>query len=226
MKFLLSLLLISSSALALDEVIQVQGRCEIKVAPDRGRVTFTAENLSQNQTEAFNKTTAQIEALKAEIKKLNLKDSEMKTSGYQVYPVREYVKDKMIDRGTRVSLSLDVESSEFNRLGTTLLIASRQGIANVGSLTLFLSLEKSRAEYTKCLALATEDARSKAQSLAKNLGVKAGRVVRVVELGSPQTPVFHAKEMMSLRDEKGGSAPSIEPGTELFSTSLEVSFAL
>src|SRR5690606_13755365 len=118
---------------------------------------FTAENQSKNQKEAVKKTTEQIEKLKAQIKKLNLKDLMLKNSNYNVYPVREYEKERYVDKGYKAALNLEVTTSEISRIGETMIKASEAGIINVGNLTTFLSLEKSREEYLKCLDIAADD---------------------------------------------------------------------
>lgn len=231
MKFALLLILVlplSSLLAATEDVIQVQGRCETKVTPDRVMITFTAENHSKDQKQAFKKTTQQIESLKEQIKKMNLKDMQLKNTGYQVYPVREYEKEKLVDKGMRVSLSLQVITSEIDRIGDTLAMASKAGIANVGSLQTFLSQAKTRSEYLKCLDVAADDATGKAKQLAKKLNIKMGEVVRVVE--SPMTapaPVYHERSMVmakSAQDMAGG--PSIEAGQQDFSTTIEVSYKI
>ena len=229
MRLLLALLaaFFVNSTLAADNYIQVQGRCQTKVSPDRAMITFTAENQSKNQKEAFAKTNQQINNLKEQIKKLNLEKLELKNSSYTVYPVREYEKEKVVDKGIRVSLSLEVMTSQIERIGETLELASKEGITNVGSLGTFLSQEKNQAEYLKCLDVASDDARAKAKQLAKKLDVGLGQVVRVIESpATVSTPVYHERAMMKSAMSDAGGSPAIEPGTQEFSTTIEVSFGI
>lgn len=210
-----------------EDVIQVQGKCETKVTPDRVMITFTAENQSKNQKEAFKKTTKEIESLKEQIQKMNLKNVELKTTGYQVYPVREYEKERMIDKGMKVALALQVTTSEIDRIGDTLVMASKKGIKNVGSLQTFLSQEKTRSEYLKCLDVAADDANAKARQLAKKLKINMGEVVKVIESPmSTPTPVYHERSMMMNAKSSDMDAPSIEAGQQDFSTTIEVSYKI
>ena len=213
------------SAKADDPQIQVQGNCQMKVVPDRGTLIFTAENQSKNQKEAVKKTTEQVEKLKAQIKKLNLKDLELKNSNYNVYPVREYEKERYVDKGYKAALNLEVTTSEISRIGETMIKASDVGIINVGNLTTFLSLEKSRKEYLKCLDIAADDAREKAKQLAKRLGFKIGDVILLNEVPNiPQPfPEHRVSAMKSMMD----SAPvQIEAGTQNYSTNIQVTFKI
>lgn len=228
MRFLpLALLLLSFKSFASDDYIQVQGKCSTKVTPDRVMVTFTAENQSKDQKEAFKKTNQQIESLKAEIKKLNLEKIEIKNTNYNVYPVQEYVNNKVIDKGIRVSLALEVITSQIERIGEVMLSASKLGITNVGSLSTFLSLEKNKEEYLKCLDVAADDAKAKAKQLAKKLSISLGSVVKVVEAPTVSPPpVIYQRDMMAGMAKSAESAPQIEAGQQEFSTTIDVYFGI
>lgn len=224
MRAALALIFFSFSAIAADRTIQVQGSCDMEVTPDKGRVTFQAENQSKDQTEAVNKTNRQINKLKEEITALKLSAVELKTTNYQVHPVKEYEKDKYVDKGTRAILALEVSSSDITKLGETLALASKIGIQNVGQLQTYLSIEKNKAEYLKCLDIASEDARKKAEQIAKKLGFKIGDVFSILESPgtSPSpTPVFALMERSAKMD-----STQVEAGTQQFSTQLQVSFLI
>lgn len=229
MKFLIGLLLIGSAQAAMDiPQIQVQGNCEMKVIPDRGTITFTAENQSKDQKASVKKTNEQITQLRDAIKELKLDDLELKSSAYSVYPVREWEKERMVDKGFRASLSLEVITSDIERIGEAMMKASEKGITNVGQLQTFLSLEKSQKEYLKCLDIASDDAKQKAQQLGKKLGFKVGNVIALIEspnVQEPQRPYpVQERAMMKTMD---ASAPvQIDPGTQQYSTNIQVTFSI
>lgn len=216
-----------NSFAASPDLIMVQGKCDKKVVPDRAAITFTSENTNRDQKKAFTKTTKEIDDLKIQISKLKLKDSVLKTTGYQVNPVREYENDKLVDKGMRVALSLRVETSEIEKIGETLAEASKLGISQVGNLETFLSLEKNRSEYLSCLDVAAEDAQLKAKRLAKNLNVKIGDVHKIIEAPVPApTPVFHGNAMMKSMSADSMPAPKIEAGEQDFSATIDIHFKI
>lgn len=227
MKIILGLLIFSSVSIAKNE-IQVQGNCEVKVTPDRASLTFSAENQAKDQQVAIKKTNDQINSLKEKILKLKLENLELRNSNYNVYPVREYENNRMVDKGIKVSLSLEVTTSSISKLGEAMVQASELKINNVSSLTTFLSIKKSQEEYLKCLDIAAEDARKKADQLAKKLGFKVGEVTGIVESPKyPQTPGPYPMPMMKGMMAMDAAAPvSIEAGQQSFSTSLQINFAI
>ena len=223
MRFLLLSALLSFSALASDETVQVQGKCEVKVSPDRGMITFTVENQSKDQAEAVKKTTAQMEGFRSEILALKMKNSELHNGTYEVAKVQEYVKDRMVDKGFRATMSLELTTSEIERIGEATQAASKHKITNVGSLSTFLSLEKSREEYLKCLDIAAEDARNKAQQLAKKLGFSVGGVQTIIE-NPISTPSFAMAPRFERMSKTMDATPTIDASQLTFSTQLSVSF--
>jgi len=209
--------------------VQVQGTCQIKVTPDRGRITFTAENDSKNQKDALKKTNKQINELKEKISGLKLANLELKNTSYYVHPIREYEKDRLVDKGMRVSLGLEVTTSDIAKIGEVIVVASELDIKNVGQLQTFLSEKEEQKNYLHCLEIASQNAKEKAQKLADQLNFKLGGVEGIVEGVTEETPSpmprrGMVKTMMALAE----SAPvsNIEIGQELFSITLEVTFGI
>lgn len=227
MKIFSVLILLSGSAIAAMDIpqIQVQGNCEMQVIPDRGMITFMAENQSKQQEVAVKKTTEQINKLKEAITALKLSDVELKNTGYAVYPVREWEKDKVVEKGFRSSLTLEVMTSDIPRLGEAMLKGSEAGITNVGKLETFLSPEKSQSEYLKCLDIAAEDARAKAKQLGKKLGFKIGDVIHINEVPTIEKPFQMERAMM--KSGLSDTAPTqVEAGTQKFATNIQVTFSI
>jgi uncharacterized protein YggE len=228
MNFFILTFLLSFSVLASKDIpqIQVQGNCEVKVIPDRGRITFLAENQSKDQKEAVKKTTEQINELKEAIEELKLKNLELNNSAYAVYPVREWEKEKVIEKGFRATLSLEVTTSEISRIGEAMMKASKVGITNVGELQTFLSLEKSQDEYLKCLDIAADDAKNKAVQIGKKLGFTIGNVISLNEVPMTQPPTQIGAVMKAMSDEASVGSTQIEYSSQKFATNIQVTFSI
>lgn len=221
------LILFTSTVIAATSKIEVQGSCDIKVTPDRGMITFTSEHLEKNQKDAVKKSHDQINKLKEAIKGLNLSDLEFKTTNYSVHQVRDYEKDRYVDKGYRATLSLEVTTSNIAELGNATMKASEVGIKNVGSLSTFLSTEKTQTEYLKCLDIAAGDAKKKASQLASKLGFKVGDVIEVVESPNIQKPYPERPMLkMAMAASMDSASSDVEAGTMQFSTTIKVTFKI
>jgi uncharacterized protein len=227
---LILLLLMSFAAAFASETnhsIKVQGKCEIKISPDRGSVVLTAENQEIEQKSAVKKTTDQINALKEKVNKLKLPEQELRNTHYNVWPVREYEKNRYVNKGTRASLGLEVVTSDIARLGEVMAAAAEAGIQNVGTLQTFLSPAKSRQEYLRCLDVAAEDARAKAEQLARKLNFKLGPVIGIDETpkqDSMPVPVMGRSMVESFS--KSMEPTQIEAGEQVFAATIKVTFGI
>jgi uncharacterized protein YggE len=221
-------LFLISMTQASTRTINVQGRCEIKVTPDRASLELKMEKTLSDPAAAVNEVTKKIEAARAEIKKLNLANLELRTTHFQVSPHREWENNKNVFKGHRASMGLEIITSDIAKLGDVMAMAAKLGLNGTEGFRPFLSLEKSRTEYLKCLDVASQDALKKAQQLAKSLDAKVGEVESISESAAvihrPQ-PMYSAM-MDSAGMEKSVTAPTIDVGQETFSTTLQVSFKL
>ena len=228
MRFLLFALFLSTSSFAATSFVTVTGKCQMKVVPDQASLAFTAEALEKDQQKSVTKITTQMKELTDKIKELKLKGMVLETSNYNVHQQRDWENNKMVDKGYRASVTLTVTSNEISRMGEAMAVGSKVGITNVGSLRRFLSLEKEQAEYLKCLDIAAEDARGKADQLAKKLKARLGDVLEIYErpqMSSP-SPVYE-RTMMAMKGASDAmSSVPVEAGEQLFSTQIEVKFSL
>ncbi len=225
--FITSLCLISLPALASSSFVSVTGKCQIKVVPDQASLSFTAEALEKDQKKSVSKITTQMNELTEQVKALKLKGMVLETSNYSVQQQRDWENNKMIDKGYRASVTLTISSNEITRMGEAMSLGSKIGITNISNMRTFLSLEKEQAEYLKCLDIAADDARSKADQLAKKLKAKVGDVLEIHEhqqVASP-TPVYE-RTMMAMKGAADSAPVQIEAGQQIFSTQIEVKFSL
>lgn len=229
MKWLLLLIISPVLFAAENKGVLVTGSCQIKVVPDRASVSFTAENQKESQKEAVKLTNNQMNDLKEKIQKLKLGDVEFKTTNYNVFPVREYEKNHYVDKGTKASMTMEITTSDISRLGEAMVEASHAGIQNVGTMVTFLSLEKSQSEYLKCLDIASNDARKKAEQLAKKLDFNIGKVLNVIESpvsNEPTPQPFRARMFEKAASMDSIQAAPVEAGTQNFSTNIQVTFEI
>lgn len=226
--FAFAVFLASTSVIAAPSFVNVTGKCQIKVVPDQGSLAFTAEALEKDQQKSVSKVTSQIKDLTDKVKELKLKGMILETSNYNVHQQRDWENNKMVDKGYRASVTLTVTSNEISRMGEAMALASKVGITNVGNLRSFLSLEKEQAEYLKCLDIAADDAKNKADQLAKKLKAKVGDVLEIYERPqmSAPTPVYE-RTMMAMKGASDAmSSVPVEAGEQVFSTQIEVKFSL
>ncbi len=180
--------------------IAVTGECLTKVTQDRGSVTVASSLVAKTPKEASERAVTAHEAVKAEVKKLGLKDSIAETAGYSVYEECSYPDGRKVCQGYRARLATRFETSEIGRLGDIIAVASKLGSEEVSDLQTLVSPERMQKEREGCLEVATKNAQAKASKIAAGAGVKLGRVVSIDEGGgdAPVAPMPRAYAMKAM----------------------------
>lgn len=212
--------------------ITVSGECTHVVSPDRGSMTLTVSFQSMDLAKATKDASESYERLSSAIKKLSLKNFNMRTSEYSVNEIRRWENNKEVMKGYEARMGLWVSTSEINRMGEVIAIASREKVKDVNSLQTYLSDEKQLQEEVACLEDAAKNARQKAEKLAGALNTRIGGVVMISESGrtlpSWPRPVFQksfAVRSMAM-DASAESAPNVEAGQQNLSLSVQVTFEI
>ncbi|MBC7397645.1 MAG: SIMPL domain-containing protein [Bdellovibrionales bacterium] len=207
---ILSVFFVSSAFSEETKKVSVSGQCTAEVAPDRGSVNFVAERVEKDAATAIKKATELHESLRAEFKKLNLKDLEFSSSEYSVQERKEWEKNKNVSKGFAARLGLKAVTHTIADLGRLMEIAGRLGVTETSGLTTYVSDAKWMEEKNRCLDAAAKNAEVKAQALVKSLHAKLGKVLQITETSSvapgPVQPMFMERAMM--KSDARGSAPT------------------
>lgn len=166
--------------------ITATGTCLKKVSQDRASVVLTSNILAGNAGTASKEATKENQKIRDAVLKLNLANATLETTGFNVYEDKQYEKNKYVSKGFRAVIGLSVETSEISRIGEVIATASSLGVKQIDRLSTFVSIEKNKSEYESCLEVAAKNAKDKAIKLAKGVGVKLGKVLRIQEGSAPQ----------------------------------------
>ena len=227
MKTLIFTLILSSSfSYAADRQVVVSGNCLKAVLPDRGSVDFYSEATNKEAPKALSEATKAYESARDAVKKMNLKDLELSTLENSVREEHSWENNKNVFKGYKARIGLRVYTSEISKLGEVVTKVSKSGIKNIGSFNTDISPAKLKEEQESCLAIAVENAKSKAEKLAKAAGSKVGKAIMIQEEFSevPQARPYMMKSM-NVRMESDASA-TIDTKAENLSTNVKVSFEL
>jgi len=206
------------SSFARDREVSASGSCTKISTPDRGQITLVAEAQDKDLQVAAKRATEQYERASQAIKKLGLEHLDLRTVEYSLNEVREWEKNKMVPKGFKARMGLQVSTSSIQKLGDVIAIAANEKLQDVSGLTTFLSPEKLRLEQFSCLQAASNDAREKAQKLAESLGAKLGEVITVRPMMAMADGAMMSKSAVA--------APSIDAGQQELHVNVDAVFSL
>lgn len=212
--------------------LSVSGEGKVAVRPDTA--VFTAGVLTQAKKvrEAQAENSRRSNAVIDFLKKQGVEEKDIKTIGYSINP--QYAESPIClsfpcpprrppqITGYEVRHTLEVKARDLEEADTLLEGVVAAGANEVGSID--FRVDNDEAVKAEARKKAIEDAEKKAKKLARDLGVRLGRVSGFSESGAG-FPVF----AQSLKGGFGGDvisapAPSVEPGEQEIRSIVTVTY--
>lgn len=154
--------------------MNIEGEGRISVSPDTSIISvgIVTENkeLKIAQNENSRKTNNIINSLKG----MEIKDKDIKTESYNIYPEYDYIDGKQVFRGYKVVNNLRVTIRDIQKTGEVIDKAVESG-ANVVNSISFTLANKSKY-YNIALNNAVKNAIEKSRNLGDTLGVLVDKI--------------------------------------------------
>ena len=199
---------VSSVVSQKQDFFTVSGEGKVTVVPDTAIVdlgiTINRPTVKAAQSEA----NSVINAISQELKNLGIKDKDIKTSNYSVYP--QY--DQTRISGYQVSTNLTITVREIDKINQVIDTATAKGANTIGGIQLTVDADKKKLLLQNARELAVKDAKTKAENLAKAAGIVLGKIVNIQESAGDTRPlpIMYAK----------AEDTQIQPGSTDISTSV------
>ncbi|MGB9706470.1 MAG: SIMPL domain-containing protein [Microgenomates group bacterium] len=203
------------------KTITVTGEAQTKEKNQIATFTAGVYAVNDNKDQAITEVNQKVNKIIEEIKNFGIKAEDIKTSNLSIYQQEEtyYEEGRQKTRPGqwRVSNNIDITLRKVDRASDLANLLGKSGANNVYGPN--FSLEDVKETETALLKEAIENARKKAEEIAKNSGVKIKRVISISE-GSSQT--YYP---LTFEARGGGGAP-IEPGTSTVGKTVVVVFEI
>ena len=211
----------ASMAAAPTRSISVNAEGTVKVTPDAVRISATATMVAASNKEALSATAKTAAAVRAALLDNGVAGSDIATQSITSYPEYSYTPDggsKLI--GYRASQSFVVTIKNAANAGVVVdavVAAGGDNLQVTGVSPFVLNASKSSLSAR---TVAVKNARAKALSYAKLLGVKLGRVITLSESSGPS-----AYPVMALAKDSVGNTV-IDLGQQDVTVSISVQWAI
>lgn len=219
--------------------ISVSGDGDAYAAPDIATVSFSVTQESKNSVDARKVVDAQMKKINDFLAAAGVLEKDIKTTGYNLYPKYEWEQKqivciaypcvqppgKQVLTGYEVSQSVEVKIRNLDDAGKVLGGLSDNGATNVSGLS-FLVENEDEVQATAREAAITK-AKTKADQLAKDLGVTLVRIVSFNEGGN--YPVFYGRggmKTMSADSEMAPSMPSVSAGENKYTSNVTIVYEI
>ncbi len=221
------------SGVAATNTISVNGEGEVFAVPDTATFSVTVQEEAKDVKSAQSVATKKGNDIIAYLKKQGIDEKDIQTTDYNVYPQYDYTNSvctggycpgKQSLRGYRVSETLTVKVRDTSKAGDLLSGVGSRGASQVSGLSFTIDDQKGLEASARGKAI--DDAHTKAEALAKQLGVSLVRVVGFQESGGGG-PVYYAKAMSADSVGLGGApAPEIATGQNKITSNVSVTYEI
>ena len=201
--------------------ITINGEGKVSGTPDIAIISLGVTSEAKTVKSAQDDNTKKMSAIIKAVKDLNVKDADVQTANYNIYPKYSYdsVKGTSNIVGYTVSQSITVKVRNLDDVGTIISKAGALGANQVGGIQ--FTIDNPENLKDKAREAAIENANEKAKTLFKKLGITQGRIVSFSEY-SPTSDMYRYGS--SYADGLGGAAPA--PTVEAGSLDIAVNVSL
>lgn len=206
------------------QTVTVTGEAEKKERSQVAYFSAAFETESEDRDTALNGANKKTDDIIKKIKEFGIAAEDIETTGANVYQYDKYERNEFGGERTktawRVSNSVEITLRDIARVSEFSNLLNRSGATNVYGPN--FGLEDVRSVKRELSEEALDDARKKAEELARLSGRKLGKIVSISEGGVsvPVTADFFGY------GKGGGEGVTIEPGSKTVAQTLTVVFEL
>lgn len=215
-------------------VITVRGSSKIIANPDVATFTFTVRKESKDPIKAQQEMSVTTNQAIAALKAKNVAEKNIKMQSYNTNPKYSYpnvvcVKNvcppsNPVVSGYEASQVVNVKVLDITKIGELLNEISALGISEVGEV--FFAVDEPQKVKILAREEAINNAKKDAKLLAKNLGVKLGKIVRFNEDNIAQFQVEPRMMMAKTASAMESEIPQILSGETPISSNVSITYEI
>lgn len=200
----------------------VSGQGKVTVTPDIAKVSFGISESGASLKKVQNSVNTKSKSLTDAIKKLGILEKDIKTISYNVYPQYDWTSTNNKITGYQVSTSYEVTIKDFDLVNDALVIATSEGANIAGNVSFEINDSTKTEKMNEARVIAVNNAKNKAEGLAKAAGITLGKIINVSESQANNSRMYALPVAGGGLESKDVANPDIQPGT----TDLDVTVSL
>ena len=182
-------LMAPSSEAAASRYITVKAQGTVQVTPDAVRISATASNIAASSKDALAATSKSSASIRAALKSAKIDSKDIATQSISVFPEYKYTNDggsTLVGYRATQSFSITVRMATSAGAVVDSIVEAAGDSAQINSVSPFVLDSTKSSEAARSVAV--KNAKARALSYAKLLGVKLGKINYLVEESAPSSP--------------------------------------
>lgn len=212
-----------------------EGKGEVFAAPDIATISLTIREEAKEMKDAQTKVTTKESAVLDFLDKSGIDKKDIKTESYTSYPKYDYGtpcysyssypcrQDSPKIIGYEVSEYVSVKVRDLTKAGEIVKGIGAVGVSDITGPN--FEVEKEDALKAEARKLAIEDAKDKAESLAKDLGVRLVRIVDFSE-GGNYAIYNYAKDAIGMGGAESAPNPELPTGQNKITSNVTITYEI
>lgn len=215
-----------SSSRVPENTISMSAEGKVTAVPDLASVTVGVLTTGSTAKAATDENNRSIARITEAIKKLGIDAKDMVTSNLSVYPTYTYTGGKNEINGYQANQNLTIKVHGVDKstdlLNKVLDASVTEGSNQIQGVTLGFDDPDNLRQQARSLAL--QKAKQKAEELAKEAGLRLGKIVSISESTGSGYPVPYMVEGRGMGGGGAESAANIQTGTQDITETMTVVF--
>ncbi|MBX4190304.1 SIMPL domain-containing protein [Candidatus Parcubacteria bacterium] len=216
-----------SNTAATSNTISFSGEGKVTAKPDIAAISASIVTQATDSKVAQDENSRKSKAVTDFLKKQNIDEKDIKTTGYNIYPQYRYPTygGNPTTTGYQVVESYEIKVRDLNKVSTVLSGLVGAGANQVNNLGMQVeNPEKLQAEARQ---KAIDAAKKKAQELESQVGVKLGRIVNFQENnGGYPVPMYLDAQKGGIGMGGGGPEPVISQGQNEIVINVSITYQI
>jgi uncharacterized protein YggE len=202
--------------------LMVNGKGELFVKPDIAYIQLGLETIGATAKDAHSQNAKEFANIFNALKGLNIPEKDIKTVRFNTYPHYEWTNNKQELKGYKVEQILQVTYRDIDKIGTLLDKLSAAGVNRVENVQ--YSSEKLEDYQLQALELAIDNAKKKADRMAKKAGVQVTGVQQIIENGAYASQIVVDSFKVMEKSMDAGVTTQVYPGEMKIEANVSVTY--
>jgi len=199
--------------------VQVSGTGEVQVEPDSAVISLGVQTEADTARAALDENNTKVQALLDSLQKGGIPSKNIQTQALRLTPRYETKDNSQTLAGYTATNIVEVRTDKLDSLGSLVDQAVSAGANTIENINFEVSDPENVSDQARETAM--QNARHKAEQLAKLAGATLGPVVEIQESSRTPGPVFQ-----SLAPAAEAAAVPVSPGSQNVSVDVQVTWTL
>jgi hypothetical protein len=197
--------------------ISVSGDGKVNARPDMAQITLSFQEIAPTSREALDKVNQKIDQTVKVLKDSGIEDSDISTTGLNIYTEYDYSSSyrRLIGQRASQSLGVKIKNLDVKATKATQIIDQLSAIDKVQLGGIRFDIEDKTKFFTEARELAFNKARQKATELAKLGGVKLLKPVSITDSTYDVSPQPYYSNVAELKAMSAPAADTQLPSGEM-----------